>query len=399
MIIGRRSENRVFWICLAAVYLIAFCSALLGQNSSDQYGQYLREHYLSPEDFLVECFKNHDIVFVGEHHYIKHDVELIQNVIPKLYQAGVYNLGIEFAVHGSQNDIDSLIFADTYDQKLANKIIFDFWAIWGYQEYIDIFYAAWKFNHSLPADQPKFNIYGLNSDLEWSYARTEADMENPEVMQKVFADGDSDERMAGTIKTEFIDKNKQALIYSGINHAFTKYKQPIVDNQTDSVIRFIDNRMGNRIYKLIGDRCCTVFLHSPFPSYKGYGTYVLPGDGIIDSLMIGFDPKYQSWGMDLTNSPFGEISAKTSYWSHGYPEFKLRDFCDGYIYQKSFCEYEGVRTAENFVTEENRLRVISEFANPRAKDTTRTVEWLVDMMARTANIRHRFESLCEQSKQ
>ena len=60
MIIGRKSENRGFWIYLAVIFLIAFCSVLVGQNSSNQCGQYLREHYLSPEDFLVECFKNHD---------------------------------------------------------------------------------------------------------------------------------------------------------------------------------------------------------------------------------------------------------------------------------------------------------------------------------------------------
>jgi len=40
---------------------------------------------------------------------IKHDPELVQALVPLLYKAGVYDLGIEFANYSDQALIDKLI--------------------------------------------------------------------------------------------------------------------------------------------------------------------------------------------------------------------------------------------------------------------------------------------------
>jgi hypothetical protein len=75
--------------------------------------QYIIEHHKTPEEYVVGKFTTHDIVFLGEYHRIKHDVELVHNLIPLLYENGVYNLGIEFANYIDQADIDRLITADS----------------------------------------------------------------------------------------------------------------------------------------------------------------------------------------------------------------------------------------------------------------------------------------------
>jgi hypothetical protein len=68
--------------------------------------QYLESHWKTPEEYVVSKFKDFDIVMIGEHHFIKHDVELIQNLIPYLYRIGVYNLGIEFGCYEYQRRAD-----------------------------------------------------------------------------------------------------------------------------------------------------------------------------------------------------------------------------------------------------------------------------------------------------
>jgi hypothetical protein len=65
----------------------------------DKLAKYLKSHWKSPENYVISKFADHDIVFIGEYHRIKHDVELIHKLIPRLYKAGIYNLGIEFGCY------------------------------------------------------------------------------------------------------------------------------------------------------------------------------------------------------------------------------------------------------------------------------------------------------------
>src|SRR4030042_1114437 len=64
----------------------------------DKLSGYLRVRGLPPEDYVASKFRDHDIVFIGEHHFIKHDVELIRSLIPVLYRNGVMDLGVELNI-------------------------------------------------------------------------------------------------------------------------------------------------------------------------------------------------------------------------------------------------------------------------------------------------------------
>jgi len=69
---------------------------------------------------------------------------LIQNLIPRLYEAGVYNLGIEFGCHEFQDTVDYLVTAPTYDETLARWLMFKFASYWAFTEYEDIYRKAWN---------------------------------------------------------------------------------------------------------------------------------------------------------------------------------------------------------------------------------------------------------------
>lgn len=387
---------RMSLILVCLCLLVLSCTAEKSQQISlDKatkrvLAEFLIENYQTPEDYVISCFEDHDIVFLGEYHRIKHDVELIHNLIPKLYEHGIYNLGIEFADFQDQERIDQLITVAEYDDTLAQQIQFNHWPYWGYREYVDIFTVAWQLNRDLPHDAPKFRVVGLNGRSDWSHVWTEEDRRNPEVLKKVWPYGDSDEHMAKVILSEFVDKDQKAVIYSGMYHAFTRFHQPVYNAELDSVVRRNDKRMGNRVYKAIGDRCMTICLHCPWPKYKQWNEQVYPVDGIIDALIPTLGAEYQRIGFDVNSTPFASLKADLCYWRVAYDDFTLATYCDGYIYQKPLGEYEGVTVIDNFINESNRFAAIAQSANPRAKDTSQTVEDLMSSMRRDVDFAYRF---------
>ncbi|HUU28491.1 MAG TPA: ChaN family lipoprotein [archaeon] len=114
----------------------------MDQDMEKELLDYIANNYLSPEDYVVSKFKDHDIVFVGEYHQIKHDVELISSLIPILYENGIYNLGMEFANTEDQGMIDSLINGEFYNESIAREIVFRNNVYRCFQEYVDIFKVA-----------------------------------------------------------------------------------------------------------------------------------------------------------------------------------------------------------------------------------------------------------------
>ncbi len=367
----------------------------LADSTEQALRTYLVSNYQTPEEYVVSCFEDHDIVFVGEYHRIAHDVELIHALIPRLYEQGIYNLGIEFADYADQDLIDQLIAATEYDDSLAKQIQYNQWPFWGFREYVDIYRVAWELNQSLDQGEPTFRVVGLGARSDWSHVWTVEDRQDPEVMRKVFPEGDTDEYMANIILKEFVDKSLKALIYSGINHGYTRYQQPVYDVEADTLIRKNDHRMGNLVYDAIGDRCMTIFLHSPWPAYNDFNSSVRPVEGVIDALIPTLDSQYQRVGFDVVGSPFAELPGENSYWTLGYPNFTLEDYCDGYIYQMPLGEYEGVNVIDGFINESNRLEAIAQSANPRTKDSSRSVAELMESMRRDTDFGRRFSEFKE----
>jgi hypothetical protein len=358
---------RTVAILLVSLFLISSCNS--GQNSpavderlKTELKSYIIKNYLTPEDYILSKFKDHDIVFVGETHYIKHDPGLIQKLIPLLYQKGVFTLGTEFGRREDQPLIDSLLNSSAYDENLARLITFNQFVLWGYKEYIDIYKAAWQLNQFLPQGKRKFRILGLNDSPDWSFVKTQEDKDNGDIKRKVWRGG-GENLWAQTILDSVVAKGGKALIYSGIHHAFSEYKQPICDGA--KFIRFEDRRMGNFVFQKIGKRAITIFLNGPWYNALGYDQpFVYPADGIIDEVMGEMEPKYQRVGFDTRSTPFGKLTGETSIYRQGYNNFTLEMFCDGYIFQKPFSKYEGVTPIKGFINESNLEKARTQTPDP-----------------------------------
>ena len=197
----------LLWCVFTILILYSFTSVTqireISQEEKQELIQYLTTHWKTPEEYVVEKFSDHDLVFIGEYHRIKHDVELIQNLIPRLYEIGVRNLGIEFGCYEYQDQVDSLITADEYDEDLARWLMFKWSVTWGYQEYMDIYRKAWEMNKSLPKDAPRFRVVNLDYRPNWNLAEEEM---TPELWKQIWHKGDRDQHMAQVILKEFVDK-------------------------------------------------------------------------------------------------------------------------------------------------------------------------------------------------
>jgi hypothetical protein len=323
---------------------------------------YLETHWQSPEDYIVSKFEDHDIVFVGEYHRIKHDVELIRQLIPKLHEAGVYHLGIEFGNYERQGDVDALLTADAYDEDTARRLMFEYSVLWGYREYIDLYRAAWELNRSLPEDAPRFRIVHLNYRVHWPARRKKM---TPEAWKQVWHKGAGDSHMASVVLDELVRPGHKALVYSGAHHAFTRYGQPACDDEKQEFIRHGNDRMGNIVYRQIGDRAFNVFLHSPWERKWKPDEHSYPAGGVIDSVMHEFDDKRV--GFDVRGAPFGELADENTCYAIGYEDFTLATFCDGYVFQRHFRGYEGCTVDPKFITWKNLSEARAYCPNPTGR--------------------------------
>lgn len=244
------------------------------QAQSNLIVNYLEENSLTPNEYIVQKFKTHDVIFLGENHFIKEQVEFVKNLIPDLYENGIYYLGTEFLNYNDTKLVNRLITDSIYDETLAEQISFNSGWEWGFKEYLDIYKEAWKLNQSLPESAPKFKIFGIQETIDFSYIKSEEDYQNPEIMAKVFSGSSQFKEEEGysahAIQKEVLDNHQKALIHCGIHHAFTSYYQPRYSSKTKGFAgSYEKERVGNLIKDKIGAKTMTIFIHGPWYDNKG----------------------------------------------------------------------------------------------------------------------------------
>ena len=100
-------------------------------------------------------------------------------------------------------------------------------------------------------------------------------------------------------------------------------------------------------------------------------------------------------GFDVKGSPFGELRDDTSWYTIGYDTFTLGTFCDGYVFQKPFSEYEGCTVDPLFVTDENfeEALALASRVNPDLAKRIKEPKQFIDILRLEADIQGRFSEL------
>jgi hypothetical protein len=349
---------------------------------------YLRGEGMTPEAYVIGKFRHHDIVILGEHHFIKHDVEFVQALIPRLYEAGVRDLGIEFGCREVQDRADALVTAATYDEALARWIMFQWGSYWPYVEYLGLYRKAWELNRSLPAGAPKFRIVSLDYRPRLDLV---SERMTPALTKAVWFKGPRDEYMARTIFDEFVKKGKKALVYVGQHHAFTRYHVPEYEFETRRLNGLYAGSAGNIVWHKIREKVFQICLHYPWTTAAGARTYDYPVDGVVDRLMTEF--LGQPMGFDVAGSPFGELGDEGTFYALGHKKFTFGDFCDGYIYEKPFAEYEGCSVDPLFITAENFAEAVAHLPRAVVKTKIKTRLQFLEKMRWDADFRRLYPDL------
>jgi hypothetical protein len=366
--------------------------AYVSEETLTELTQHVKENYRSPETLIIETFTNHDVVFVGELNHIKQQVEFLSGLIPELYENGIRHIGVDFALYRDQNKIDQILTASSYDEKAVNEVLFDRMVIWGFKEYADLFREAWRFNRTLRQDQPPFRIVGLNVYQYWEFLEKQRDINNLEVVSKIFSDGIPDEYMADTIRKEFVAKKEKALIYIRLQHAFTRYISTQYKANAEKLGLEETGRAGNIVHKLIGDRAATILLHSPWPNSRSQTLTAFPADGVIDRVIDELPENQKRAGFKMEGTPFGALRVGANDFSTGYKQLTLQELCDGYVILGPFSEYKAVTAIPNFITDANIEEAIRNF--PGESLTEISVEdmnvYLTTITANVANLMENF---------
>jgi len=307
------------------------------------------ENHLTPVEYVTGLYDRCDVVILGEYHFIRHDQELVGDLIPALHDRGVNVLAIEFARAEDQPLIDSLLSAAEWNPCLARLIQFQYSPIWAAQGYLDIYHAAWSLNRSLTPDVEPFRILGVGCSPDLSYIKTSEDMQVDSLRRLVW--GGCGEKDWAQVVLDQVNAGRKVLAYCGMHHAFSEYMHPIVDAD-GKFIRVEDSRFGRYLYDVLDKRVATVVLHLPWNDDSGFnGPLVRPVAGAIDEVMEEVTPG--PVGFDVKNTPFGQLPAGNTVYRTGHANLKLADFCDGWIWQRPFSEYEVTPFIDTFINSSN----------------------------------------------
>lgn len=347
----------------------------LPQSSLAELVAFAESHHVSPEDYIVGRFASHDIVFLGEFYKIRQNVQLVSSLIPRLYAAGIRTLGIEYALSDDQEEIDSLVDAKSWDEAKARAIIFDWVVTWGFQEYVDIFKAAWQLNHGLPRGSPPFRVLGLSVRQNWEYLVTDKDARDPKVVARIFANGVPDAHMAEVIDRELVAKQEKGLIFCGMPHGFTAFRNAEYERSAASLHLPETRRAGNIVFAQIGARAFSIALHAPWPDSTSSTGLTWAADGAIDSLIAALPPADQSAGFDTASTPLGALRVTTGSFAHDAragTALTLSDLFDGYVIQGPLADLRAVTPIADFVGAADAARALKEF--PGRKPPSLTAE-------------------------
>lgn len=347
------------------------------------YLNYLDTHVSDPLQFVGEKFDRYDVVLIGEMHRRKQDVEFVKKLIPYLYsQKGVTVIGWEFGASDSQSEVDSLVNAPEFDEKKAIGLMRRFEFEWDFQQYLDIYRIVWELNRSIPPQKEKIRFLQLGSDLDERKLRSP----DPAVSRMEAQRYGYDRKMADIIEREVLLKGKKALWYSGLHHAFTRYRQPAL------FFKHGEPRGGNVLYDKYPGRVFLVTLHLPT-----FGRWILLGEvvpllhsfvwkfyypfgGVIDKV---YERRRQPFAFDTRESPFGELEDNYSYYSFDrWGALKLKDFCDGYVVLCSFEEAEPVSPIKDWITSSDELEEVKVRMTPERAAGFHDIPGFLDFLER-----------------
>jgi hypothetical protein len=319
----------------------------LSELEINEYIKVLSKKSYTPTEYILNKFKDYNIVIIGEPHRVSQHYILLKNLLRPLSKSGIKFVGLEFYEKTYQNKIDSFLKNKKFDSEKLREIILSDDNFFYYQELYDVFEEAWKINH----EGLEINIIALESDKR----------------KKQYKD-----YTMAAISDQIVNKGNKILLYTGEHHAFTKYEQPVT-----KIINYLFPEKSNTFRKNTGRFLKTEeFKRDPFHislhyvSFKKYSIFIpffykkylcLRFNGILDQILNTYNKPI---GFDTNNYLIGEIYDNFSYYSITYSPLYLKDYSDGYIFLNPLEENKFVSPLKNICKSQKDIDNIKKF-NPK----------------------------------
>jgi hypothetical protein len=275
-------------------FLIILILLIYGFSLSSQ----IRENEIQDAQiYLLGKYDKYDILILGEHHWLKSEVEFMTKMLPLLHGSGVNVFAFEYLAFTAQPLIDSLLAKEKFDKQLVNLIINEK-PHWYVKEYMNILHVLWKINHT---STKKIRVLGCDASSALLYTM------------------DNDSMMAKCIIADYLKYGEKIFIYCGRNHGFTSFRQYKFDKKTEII------RLGNIVYNHFPEKVTNIAFF-PMVYLENYDTrkqYFL-----FDIL---FSKKQKNVGFDLKGSSIENIITDDVVLRNN-SNFKLGTFYDGAIY-------------------------------------------------------------------
>ncbi len=331
-----------------------------------------------PIEYVVDKFKQHDVVILGEGHRVRETCEFVSDLIePLYYQAGIRYLAMEFLKYKNTSLANQLVTGETYDEELVLDLFRDYGEIWGYQEYMDILRAVWQVNHTLPSKAEKFIVIGIDSNWDINVLRTGRSLwKLPGTFYRM---AKRDKFMAKVLDWKVLKKGQKALVHIGGHHDFTRYRQPIAKN--GKLIAEVSPRFGCILYEKYKDKIFQIMLHrrhSRSDEAKSQPPLII---FLEDVLAINGNVPV---GFDVESTPFAPLRDSKNYLFAYQNYVVFSDIAQGYIFLKPLEKLNLVSWANGFVNKEN-YEILRDHLQRRGrikKDQRQTPEELNESMRR-----------------
>lgn len=371
-------------------YKLLFISILFYINAHSQESNYLKEiEYLQdkglePSEYIINKFSEKSLILLGEDHTVKNNLDFIAQIIPKLYQAGVHNIGMEFGAYEKQEALDNLISGNNFNTQISRDLMFFYNVGWPYQEYQNILKAAWSFNQTLPKNSKKFRIVNISYQYDWTaYNGSRDDMSG------VFHKGEVNQFRKEVIINEILDKGEKGLILCGLPHAFTNFSQGIKDDNGDCTYKKAS--IGNLLLENYRDEVFSIFLHGPIYNFPNKSPFFLsPANGEIENVFKLMSNK--PLGFDLGNSPIGKLK-EDSWFSNCYEDFTLGDLFDGYIFLVPFDKMEDCTIDKDFFKNKTWDEIKKQIPDPYWHEPYDTKKQYWEATIAKVNLKERYKHI------
>lgn len=355
----------------------------LSQTEIKTYLKYIDTNNSEPFKYVADKFNNHSVVFIGEIHKRKQDLEFLSKLIPYLHDTkGINIIGWEFGAAEYQKDADSIVTASEFDRAKAISVMRKSMYYWCYEEYLDIFRTIWLTNKTITQDNEKIRFLQLNRPYNPGLLNSKDKNLSLEERKK----GNFDNTLPLIVEKEVLQQNKKILIYCGLHHSLTKFKTP-------KLLFLKDNgRAGQKLYEKYPGKIFQIDLLAPFAprwwiyneiASKKDNKYVYPFDAVFNQL---YDNLKTPYAVNSSDSIFSNLKDYNSFYAFDkFNGIKFGEFCDGAIMLTSFDKIEPVDIIPDWVTTEKELGLVKSILPEDDAKQIKTIQDLMNYINPTAN--------------